>query len=270
MAEKDVDGTNLRPFTPFLAPQERKELHELLNFAGPTPRGFAQSLRKLARGYVDDGDSTKLRAICLLVADLLDQGWHIAFEGDGLHFNAPGIETSPDQTVDAIKLRIRSALQVARLRQLSEPSVVSFIKRMERRTPRHPGVRSSILDLVDDGAALGRELKAINQLPAADRDATLSRLVDPVVEVCQAGAKCSETGLPLNEIWRYFRHTWAHEYRPIPGRQLLVLIRNAARPGRPVMGIAMLASPVMRLSARDKWIGWLRESTEANLRSGQW
>lgn len=270
MAEHDVDRPSLRPFTPFLAPQEREELHELLSFAGPTPPGFAQSLRQLAREYIDEGDSAKLRAVCLLVADLLDQGWHVTFEGEGLHFKAPGIETSPDQTVDDIKLRIRSALQVARLRQLSEPSVATFIQRMERRTLRYPGVRSSVLDLIDDGAALGRELKAIDHLSATDRDAALKRLVDPVVEVCQAGAKCSETGLPLNEIWRYFRHTWAHEYRPIPGRQLLVLIRNASRPRRPVMGIAMLASPVMRLSARDNWIGWLRESTEANLRSGLW
>src|SRR3546814_14741663 len=79
------------------------------------------------------------------------------------------------------------------------------------------------------------------------------RLNRPVVEVCAAGAKCTETGLTLNDIWRYFRHTWAHEYRPIPGRQMLVLIRNAARPRRPIMGIAMLASPeIGRASCRER------------------
>ncbi len=270
MADDEAERLDLRPFMPFLAPQEREKLHGLLSFSGPTPPGFAQSLRDLARRYIDDGSSTKLRAICLLVADLLDQGWRVAFEGNGLHFRAPGIEASPGQTVDDIKLRIRSALQVARRRQLSEPSVASFIERMERRTLRERRFRSSVLDLIDDGAALARDLKAVNELPVADQDAALARLVDPVVEVCQSGVKCSQTGLSLNEIWRYFRHTWAHEYRPIPGRQLLVLIRNRARPGRPVMGIAMLASPVMRLSARDNWIGWLRESTEANLLSGAW
>jgi hypothetical protein len=36
------------------------------------------------------------------VADLLDHGWHVAFKGNGLHFKAPGIETSPVQTVDDI------------------------------------------------------------------------------------------------------------------------------------------------------------------------
>src|SRR3546814_17743374 len=51
---------------------------------------------------------------------------------------------------------------------------------------------------------------------------------------------------------------------------MLVLIRNAARPRRPIMGIAMLASPVMRLSVRDKWIGWLREIAEERIRDGLW
>ncbi|MBM3335241.1 DUF4338 domain-containing protein, partial [Candidatus Sumerlaeota bacterium] len=204
------------------------------------------------------------------VADLLEQGWRVSFEAEGLHFRPPGITTGTDQSVEDVKSRLRAALQTARHRQLAEPSVTAFITRMERRTLRAPGVRSSVLDLIDDGAALAREFAAIAALPEADRERALANLVNPVVEVCRSGTRCRDTGLPLNDIWRYFRHTWAHEYRPIPGRQLLVLIRNAARPNRPVMGIAMLASPVMRVSVRDNWIGWLRESAEANLREGSW
>src|SRR3546814_20982944 len=49
-----------------------------------------------------------------------------------------------------------------------------------------------------------------------------------------------------------------------------VLIRNAARPNRPVMGIAMLASPVMRLTTRDMWIGRLTEAAEKNIADGVW
>ncbi|WP_440978645.1 Druantia anti-phage system protein DruA [Sphingomonas pseudosanguinis] len=270
MAKNDSDPSDLRKFAPFLAPEERDQLHGLLNFAGPTPAGFAESLRRLARSYIDDGDSAKLRAICLLVADLLEQGWRVSFESEGLHFKPPGIATGSGQSVEDVKGRIRTALQAARRRQLAEPSVRAFIARMERRTLRAPGVRSSILDLIDDGAALADDLAAIAALPEADRDMALAGLVDPVVEICHSGTRCPDTGLPLNDIWRYFRHTWAHEYRPIPGRQLLVLVRNAARPNRPVMGIAMLASPVMRVSVRDNWIGWLREAAEANLREGRW
>lgn len=270
MTKTDGDLSDLRKFAPFLAPDERDRLHGLLNFAGPTPPGFAESLRGLARSYIDDGDSTKLRAVCLLVADLLEQGWQVSYEAEGVHFNPPGIATSTEHSVDDVKSRIRSALQVARGRQLAETSVRAFIARMERRTLRVSGSKTSILDLIDDGDALAGELSAVAALPEGERESALARLIDPVVEICQAKTRCTDTGLPLNDIWRYFRHTWAHEYRPIPGRQLMVLIRNAARPNRPVMGIAMLASPVMRVSVRDNWIGWLRESAEANLREGRW
>ncbi len=203
--------------------------------------------------------------MCLLIADLLEQGWGVSFEKEGLHFKPPGIETSTEHSMDDIKLRIRSALQVARRRQLAEPSVRAFIARMERRTLRAPGVRSSILDLIDDGEALASELAVIAIRPDVERDAALAELFDPVVEICQPGKRCQDTGLPLNDIWRYFRHTWAHEYRPIPGRQLLVLVRNAARPNRPVMGIAMLASPGDEGSrSATTGIGWLREAAETN------
>lgn len=260
---------NARPFEPFLNPSEREELHGLLDFSGPTPPRFADSLRDLARSYVDDGDSVKLRTVCLLVADLFDQGWQISLRKGALLCEPPSIDRHDDQTVEDVKLRIRGALQASRRRQLVEPSVASFIQRMERRTLRPQG-RSSVLDLIDSGDRLADELERIGILPEHEREAALAGVIDPVVEICHSGVRCANTGLLLNDIWRYFRHTWAHEYRPIPGRQLLVLVRNAARPNRPVIGIAMLASPVMRLTARDNWIGWLRGAMEANLDSGVW
>ena len=258
-----------RPFEPFLNPGEREELHSLLNFSGPTPPQFADSLRNLARSYIDDGDSANLRAVCLLVADLFDQGWQVSLRNGALICEPPNIDRHGEQTIDDVKLRIRAALQSSRRRQLEKTSVASFIRRMERRTLRRHG-RTSVLDLIDSGNQLAGELSKINILPENEREAALAKVVDPFVEVCYAGARCADTGLPLNDIWRYFRHTWAHEYRSIPGRQLLVLVRNAARLNRPVIGIAMLASPVMRLAARDNWIGWLRGAMEAKLDTGVW
>lgn len=269
MDDEDDKPPNARPFEPFLDPGERAELHGLLDFKGSTPPRFADSLRELARKHIDEGNSTKLRAVCLLVADLFDQGWHVSVRRGELLCEPPTIDRHDDQTVNDVKLRVRAALQASRRRQLEEPSVASFIQRMERRTLRPQG-RTSVLDLIDSGDELADELSRIAALPEGDREAALGAVVDPVVEICQARARCADTGLPLNDIWRYFRHTWAHEYRPIPGRQLLVLVRNAARPRRPVIGIAMLASPVMRLTARDNWIGWLRDAMEANLETGAW
>lgn len=259
----------LRAFSPFLAPGERQQLHALLNPGAALPPSFADELRALARQYVDDGDSIKLRAVCLLVADLCEQGWQVAVESDRITFQPPGISREGEQTIDDIKVRVRTALQSARQRQLREPSVRQFLIRVERRSFRS-GNRASVIDLIDDGAALAKDLHAIGGLPEAGREEALKGIIDPVVEIAEAGSKCADTGLALIDIWRYFRHTWAHEYRSIPGRQMLVLIRNAARPRRPIMGIAMLASPVMRLTARDHWIGWLRDSAEERVRSGAW
>lgn len=257
-----------RSFAPYLAPGERKKLHAVLGAQIDLPPSFAQELRALARRYVDDGDSLKLRAICLLVADLCEQGWRVEVGNTGITFEPPGLTRSGEESVDEVKARVRRALQAARARQLQEPSVRSFLSRMERRTLRPQG-RWSVLDLVDDGADLARRFRALNDLSEHERDVGLAQLVDPVIEVCEAGAKCSETGLPLIDVWRYFRHTWAHEYRAIPGRQMMILVRNRARPRRPVMGIAMLASPVMRLHARDTWIGWLREAVADRLHEGE-
>ena len=233
------------------------------------PPSFANELRSLARRFIDDGDSLKLRAICLLIADLHEQGWKIDLAKGRITFAPPGIERNNQQSIEDIKERVRASLQAARLRQLAEPSVKQFLARMERRTPRPLG-RFSVLDLVDDGADLARELRILSGYGEHEREVALAQLIDPVVEICEAGAKCPDTGLALTDIWRYFRHTWAHEYRAIPGRQMLILVRNAARPRRPIIGIAMLASPVMRLHCRDAWIGWLRDSARERLEAGLW
>lgn len=266
---KLFDPGRLRAFAPFLAPGERRQLHDLLNVGASPSSSFADDLRALARQYIDDGDSLKLRAICLLVADLCEQGWDVAVEDDRITFLPPGISRTEDQTIDDIKARIRATLQSSRRRQLQEPSVRKFLIRVEKQSLRL-GKRASIVDLIDDGAALANDLRSLEALPENERNAALKTVIDPVVEVAEAGAKCPDTGLALIDIWRYFRHTWAHEYRSIPGRQMLILVRNAARPLRPVIGIAMLASPVMRLSARDQWIGWLRETAEERVRAGIW
>jgi hypothetical protein len=129
-------------------------------------------------------------------------------------------------------------------------------------------VRSSIADLIDDGAVLAASLQPFTGLPPAEAADRLKTVIDPVIEVCDEDAKCSITGLRLIDIWRYFRHTWSLEYRSTPGRQMAILIRNAARPKRPVIGIAMLASPVVRMRVRDDWIGWNPEPFMARLRDG--
>ncbi|WP_313552977.1 Druantia anti-phage system protein DruA [Brevundimonas sp.] len=251
-----------RSISPTLHPRAQTRLFNVLKIHDDTaPKDFASALRKLAREWIDDSDSVELRATSLLVADLSEQGWRIDLTAEGIVFEPPGLARGAG-TVDDVKARVQRTLRVGRDRQLREPSVKAFITRMERPAPGPGDRKYSVLDLIDSGSKLADALAAVSALPEAERAAAAKGVIDPVVELCEAGARCASTGLPLIDIWRYFRHTWSHEYRSIPGRQMMVLIRNAARPLRPVIGIAMLASPVMRLGARDAWIGWLRPAAQ--------
>ena len=58
------------------------------------------------------------------------------------------------------------------------------------------------------------------------------------------------------EIWRYFRHTWINQYTSVPGRSMMVLVRDAAAKNHPIIGIGAISSPIIQLNERDKWIGW--------------
>lgn len=273
MSEKDTltGPGRLREFSPFLGPQARTTFHAFLEARKDEEHAsFTDALRALARKWVGNAESAQVRAICLLVADLTEQGWEVHVDQERIIFEPPGLRRQGRETVEDVKARTRRTLLIARDRQLQEPSVRRFLTRMERPTARVKGRKTSVLDLVDDGQDLVQALEQVLSLPEAEQSGALAKLIDPVVEACGGGTKCPDTGLELTEVWRYFRHTWAHEYRSIPGRQMMFLVRNAARPNRPVIGIAMLASPVMRLTARDSWIGWLRRDAEARLDSGAW
>jgi hypothetical protein len=266
---------DLREVAPALPPEVSERLyrrlrgeHARLILAG-VPDTFSEALRQLVDEWNDDPHSLMLRTTCLLVADLIDQGWDFRIGDDRVTLKPPGLVPGVGVTREQIKDRIRRSLQAGRTRQLQEPSVKVFIRRMERLTPRAEG-RTSIADLIDDGRELERQLLKLRRLPRDEQEKRLARLIDPVVEVCEPGTKCQFTGLNTIDIWRYFRHTWSLEYRPIPGRQFPLLIRNAARPNRPVIGIALLASPVMRLKIRDNWIGWTPPAWAKGLGSGGW
>ena len=233
-----------------------------------SPRAvLAKKLRKLHQDWESENWSLHLRAVALVIADLLDQGWNVAAVEDSIELQPPGLLLE-GETVEQAKKRLRDSLLVARRRQLEEPGVRRFLQRMHRVVPRSNG-RSSIADLIDRGADLAALLKRAQKAPRHEREAILAKVIDPVIEGCDEDARCPDTGLRLIDIWRYFRHTWSLEYRPIPGRQLPILIRNAARPGRPVIGIAMLASPVVRSRTRDDWIGWTAHAVFKSIERGE-
>jgi hypothetical protein len=108
-----------------------------------------------------------------------------------------------------------------------------------------------------DGEQLTVKLRRVSsELNEDERQKLLREVVSPYLQFVEAESVCGHTGLRLMDVWRYFRHTWINSYKSLPGRSIQILIRDAAAPFHPVIGIAALGSSIAQQSARDAWIGW--------------
>jgi hypothetical protein len=136
---------------------------------------------------------------------------------------------------------------------------------MERRRLTSKGWHS-IYSVMRDGRELAASLRnATSSLNASERTQELKKAIDPYLQFVDPKSTCPETGLRLGDVWRYFRHTWVNTYKSVPGRNIMILVRDRARQNHPVIGIAALASSVVQQSIRDKWIGWDPETAIAKL-----
>lgn len=202
----------------------------------------------------NDVNSLKLLAAQSVVLDLVAQGRRLSIGNDGTI--ALAADASAGKTVEEEKARVRDAHLVNRAEQLAEPSVIEFISGLEKLRLTTKGWRS-IFSLMRDGRDLASELGAVESVGnSRDQVEALRRLIRPYIQFVEAGAVCEHTGLRLQDIWRYFRHTWITEYKSLPGRSIQVLIRDAAAENHPVIGIAALGSSVVQHTRRDQWIGW--------------
>ena len=188
-----------------------------------------------------------------LLLDLGAHGWTIRQADGAILLEAP--QLSESDSPQTVKNRVRSRHLLERDAQLLEPSVHDFILASERRRLTSKGWHS-IFSVMRNGEELANQLRESVQ-DATDLSAKQHpRVIEPYIQFVTPGAICTETGLPLNDIWRYFRHTWVNIYRSVPGRSVMVLVRDRAALGHPVIGIAGLGSSVVQQSVRDKWIGW--------------
>jgi hypothetical protein len=199
--------------------------------------------------------SARSRAFLLVIADLVDQGWSCRIRSNIVQIARPADE-EPDRD------RIRTQLHVQRDRYLQRSPVLDFVRAMERRR-LFLGQWTSIFSLMRDGAELASSLRAAE---ASSDCNSLSQVIRPYIQVVAPSAKCEHTGLDLAEIWRYFRLTWANRYQSVPGRSLMLLIRDAGAPHHPVIGIAALGSSAVQIGIRDEWIGWMPDKCVLDLR----
>lgn len=208
---------------------------------------------KAIGGAVASGPDVALKFACSVVVDMVAQGWTLSVTDGRIDLIAPTLGgVSPNE----VKRRVRDGHLLERDAQLREPSVREFVTTMERRR-LGPNGWVSIFSLMRDGRELARELEV--SAKESDSEERLRRLrseVAPYLQIVESGAICEHTGIKLTDIWRYFRHTWVSTYKSMPGRSMMILVRDAAAPSHPVIGIAALGSSMAQQTLRDEWIGW--------------
>ena len=197
--------------------------------------------------------SQHLQAALCVLTDLAQQRWSIRLADDGsVEVKRPGGERLDP---DSEKARVRAQELVKRDEQLREPAVRRFLQGMER-SVLHRGELVSVFSLFRDGRELAESLRLARALPPPQRSDAIRGAVDPYLQFVEETAVCKQTGLRLQDVWRYFRHTWTNQYTSTPGRWMAFLVRDRARKFHPVMGIGAIGSPIVQIRERDTWIGW--------------
>jgi hypothetical protein len=196
-------------------------------------------------------EEIEFQFVISVVIDLLAQGWEIKASKSKVEIWSPAPQES-----HVAKETVRMGHLLGRNAQLREKSVTEFIRNMEKRRLHQTGWHS-IFSLMRDGRDLAEKLREVNLISdEKEKEESLQSIISPYLQVVEGDAKCEHTGLRLGDMWRYFRHTWVNEYKSIPGRSIMILIRDKAAPNHPVIGIAALGSSVVQHGVRDRWIGW--------------
>src|ERR1044072_842959 len=235
------------------------------------PRLTSDAIRELVnresswarRAKLLNGQTHAYDASARLLADLRLLKWTVRADNCGIELESPPHPRLKSRTPDAVpesKEVIRKELSSALAQQFADPLVREFIQNMER--PRG-SLRRSIQHLIADGAELSGRLRPALSAPGEEQTKRLSTAIQPYLQLVpgegEAPVQDSYTGLSLNDIWRYFRFTWSIPQTPIPGRQMLYLIRDSAHSHHAVIGIAALGNSSLVSPLRDNAVGWTIE-----------
>lgn len=193
------------------------------------------------------GDQRVL-ALCHIFIDLAKQGWDFRVRRSVIQIKRPTNPLNPEQDRE----RIRQQLHAERDEQLRQEPVQAFIRSMEARRV-YNGKPISIFSLMRDGRHL---MQMLSESRTGGTGDLASTVIEPYVQFVTGEQRCEFTGLRLVDIWRYFRHTWSMPYKSVPGRIMMVLVRDGGAPFHPVIGIAALSSATVGSAKRDEFIGW--------------
>jgi hypothetical protein len=178
-----------------------------------------------------------------LLADLAKQQWKIRVSKGEVQVQRPQTEA---EVGEATRRLTRLQLHAERDAQLREPSVQTFIRSMESKQLFHDKF-VSVFSLMRDGQDLADRLRN------AAKQQSLKEVIRPYLQFVKGEETCTHTGYRLSDIWRYFRHTWANPYKSIPGRSMMVLVRDAAAPFHPIIGIAAVKGNQILFWEENNW-----------------
>jgi Domain of unknown function (DUF4338) len=200
-------------------------------------------------------------AAARLLVDLRLLKWSVRADTYGLELESPPHPRLGARTPDAIKeskSAFRKELAPALHQQFSQSSVRQFITELE--SPPKGSRRKSISLLIADGAELADRLQPAIDSTGAARIEALRTAVQPYLQLLpgegDASSRDDFTGIPLGDIWRYFRYTWSIPQTAIPGRQMFYLVRDKAHANHAIIGIACLSNSPLMSPERDDSIGW--------------
>ncbi len=212
------------------------------------------------------GEQALIYEACIRVlADLVRLRWRVIRRGYSYALENPS-ETMRSRNIAelvASKMAIRDELRPVVEEQRSQSAVRAFTDKLERGTR----AKRSVRELVADPAELDGRLTAAAAATGDGRVDALRSALRPYLQ--RATGDLDEfTGIPLRDVWRYFRYGWSIPQTPVPGRQLLYLVRDAAHPRHAVVGIASLNNcPLEMGETRETYIGWHRKAISARFRA---
>ena len=188
-------------------------------------------------------ENLKYRLFCSLLSDFMRVGWTVQSSLQGFALEIPKFSKE-----ESIKLSKQNALE-----DINNPKSINFIKKL--RNPPDELKRKSVDLLVDNGEELEKIFKEINEILDEDKKIIkLKKVFKPELQHCFEDEVCEITNIRLMEIWEFFRLTWSIPYGTANARTMPVLVRNAARPNKPVIGIFQFSQPSFNNTGRNKFL----------------
>lgn len=220
-----------------------------------TDVGFnlTRALKEESENAGNTTEELKYKAFTSLLSDLHNADWSINITRNGFNLESPNYSKIDNSKV---KEEAKKGLQKnAMAALLSNDEHIQIINRLQ-----NPPIGSKFKPInliIDDGSELKKEFIKINKIQDPEEaKKKINEIIKPEIYQCVGDETCPITNHRLIDIWRYFRFTWSMPYNPANTRRMPLLIRNGAKPNKPVIGITQFVQPFFNNTGRNEYLHW--------------